>query len=303
MVKVTYGNQLKELPLVIVQGQGPSLLGRNWLNVLKLDWQTIKSLNVGTDQDQVNLLKQEYKHLFQGSLGKLKGVVVDLEVKEGAKPKFFKPRPMAFAIKEKVEVELKRLEDLGVIEKVKYCDWAAPIVPVSKPSGSIRICGDFKVTINPWLKVPDYPFPTVDELFATLNGGEKFTKLDLSQAYQQMELDESSRNLVCINTHVGLYRYTRMPYGISSAPAKCQETMDKVLQGLNKVGCIMDDIIITGSSQEEHLSNLRAVLDRLSEYNIQLNEKSVHFWQTVLNILHSGWTKREFTQLKKKSKL
>ena len=59
-----------------------------------------------------------------------------------------------------------------------------PIVPVSKPNGSIRICGDFKVTINPYLKVPDYPFPTVDELFATLNGGQKFTKLDLSQAYQ-----------------------------------------------------------------------------------------------------------------------
>ena len=100
IVKVTHGNQLKELPLVIVQGQGPTLLGRNWLKVLKLDWQTIKSLNVGTGQDQVNLLKQEYKHLFKGSLGKLKGVVVDLEVKEGAKPKFFKPRPMAFAIKQ-----------------------------------------------------------------------------------------------------------------------------------------------------------------------------------------------------------
>ena len=117
-----------------------------------------------------------------------------------------------------------------------------------------------------------------------------------------MELDESSRNLVCINTHVGLYRYTRMPYGISSAPAKCQETMDKVLQGLNKVGCIMDDIIITGASTEEHLSNLRAVLDRLSEYNIQLNEKSVPFWQTALSILHSGWIRREFIQLMKKSR-
>ena len=277
VVKVAYGNQLKELPLVIVQGQGPSLLGRNWLNALKLNWQSIKALKLGTGQGQVDLLKQEYKHLFKGSLGKLKGVVVDLEVKEGAKPKFFKPRPMAFAIKEKVEGELKRLEDLGVIEKVKYSDWASPIVPVSKPNGSIRICGDFKVTINPWLKVPDYPFPTVEELFATLNGGQKFTKLDLTQAYQQMELDESSRNLVCINTHVGLYRYTRMPYGISSAPAKCQETMDKVLQGLNKVGCIMDDIIITGASTEEHLSNLRAVLDRLSEYNIQLNEKKCSF--------------------------
>ena len=64
---------------------------------------------------------------------------------------------MAFAIKEKVEVELKWLEGLGVIEKVKYSDWASPIVPVSKPNGSIRICGDFKVTINPWYLI--IPFP------------------------------------------------------------------------------------------------------------------------------------------------
>ena len=86
----------------------------------------------------------------------------------------------------------------------------------------------------------------------------------MSQAYQQMELGEDSRNLVCINTHIGLYRYPRMPHGISSAPSTCQETMDKILRGLNKVGCIMDDIIITGHSDEEHLSNLQAVLARLS---------------------------------------
>ena len=92
-----------------------------------------------------------------------------------------------------------------------------------------------------------------------------------------------------------------MPYGILSAPAKCQETMDKVLQALNKVGCIMDDIIIIGASTEEHLSNLRAVLDRLSEYNIQLNEKKCSFL-AVLSILHSGWIRREFIQLMKKSR-
>ena len=134
--------------MVIVQGQGPSLFGRNWLNALKLNWQSIKTLKLGTGQGQVDLLKQEYKHLFKGSLGKLKGVVVHLEVKEWAKPKFFKIRPMAFAIKEKVEVELKLLEDLGVIEKVKYSDWASPIVLVSKPNGSIRICRDNKSLVE-----------------------------------------------------------------------------------------------------------------------------------------------------------
>ena len=86
VVKVACGNQSKELSLVIVQGQGPSLLGRNWLNALKLNWQSIKALKLGTGQGQVDLLKQEYKQLFKGSLGKLKGIVVDLEVKEGSNP-------------------------------------------------------------------------------------------------------------------------------------------------------------------------------------------------------------------------
>ena len=74
-----------------------------------------------------------------------------------------------------------------------------------------------------------------------------------------MELGEDSTNLVCISTHVGLYRYTWMSFGASSAPSKCQETMNKILQGLNKVGCIMDDIIISGHSDEKHLSNLQAI--------------------------------------------
>lgn len=109
--------------------------------------------------------------------------------------------------------------DLGVIEKVQYSDWAAPIVPVPKGDGDIRICGDYKVTMNPILKVDQYPVPTAEDLFATLAGGQTFTKLDLSHAYQQVLLDPESRKYVTINTHKGLYQYTRLPFGIASAPA------------------------------------------------------------------------------------
>ncbi|CAC5359992.1 unnamed protein product [Mytilus coruscus] len=82
-------------------------------------------------------------------------------------------------------------------------------------------------------------------LISRLNGGKKFSKLDLSQAYQQLLLCENSRNLVTINTHLGLYRYTRLPFGAASSPAIFQEFMDKVLEGLDGVGCILDDLIIT----------------------------------------------------------
>ena len=88
---------------------------------------------------------------------------------------------------------------------VSHSDWAAPIVAVPKKDGKLRLCGDYKVTINPVLEVDQYPQPKSDDLFATPSGGKIFSKIDLSPAYQQMPLDEMSRHLVIINTHRGLF--------------------------------------------------------------------------------------------------
>ena len=102
---------------------------------------------------------------------------------------------------------------------MSHSDWAAPIVTVPKGDGKLRICGDYKMTVNPRLDIDQYPLPKPDDLFASLAGGQKFSKIDLTQAYQQMVLDEESREFVTINTHMGLYRYTRLPFGVASAPA------------------------------------------------------------------------------------
>ena len=155
-----------------------------------------------------------------------------------------KPRAVPYALRDKVADEIKRLEKLGIIEKIDYSEYAAPIVPVLKSDSTVRICGDYKVIINPDLEVPQYPLPKAEDLFSRLNGGQSFSKLDLSQAYQQVLLNESSRNRVAINTHLGLYRYTRLPFGAASTPAIFQECMDQILEGINGVGCILDDLII-----------------------------------------------------------
>jgi len=102
---------------------------------------------------------------------------------------------------------LERLEWLWVSKKVKHSEWATPIVPVPKTDGAIRICEDYKVTLNPVLKVDQYPMPVPEDLFATPAGGQTFTRLDLSQAYQQVPLDLESQRYVTISTHQGLYRY------------------------------------------------------------------------------------------------
>ena len=103
---------------------------------------------------------------------------------------------MLFTLKEAISKELDRLESEGILQKVSHSDWAAPIVPVLKSDGKIRVCGDFKVTVNPHLEIEKYPFPKPDDLFSSLAGGQRFTKLDLSQAYQQMPLQKNVSSML-----------------------------------------------------------------------------------------------------------
>ena len=199
-----------------------------------------------------------------------------LNLKPDVKPKFFKARAVPLAISEKVESELNRLVKIGVLEKVDYSDWASPNVPVNKPNGGVRICGDFKATVNPSLNPKEYPMPTAEEIFANFQGGQKFTKLDLNGAYLQIELDDESKELVTINTPLGLYRYKRLPFGISESGAIFQETLDKILSGL-PAAHIVDDVLITGKNDSEHLEKLRSVLDELRDFGIHLNPDKCEF--------------------------
>ena len=198
----------------------------------------------------------------------MKGLQATLKINPDATPKFLKPRSVPYALKPAIENDLQRLGNARIIKHVTYSNWATPIVPVPivpvpKADGTVRLCGDYKVTINQHLRIDQYPMPKAEDIFSTLNGGKKFTKLDLSQAYLQLPLDEQSQKLTTINIHKGLFQYTRLPYGIASVPAIFQMTMDKILQGLNGVSCYLDDILITGRDDTEHLANLKKVLERL----------------------------------------
>ena len=183
-VKVCHNGQEKCLPLVVVSGEGPSLLGRNWLDQLQLDWTSV--FHIKTELDVERILA-EHQDVFNEELGKLHGTTIKLYIDSKSVPKFCKARPILFALKKKVESELQRLEAAGIISPIRFSDWATPIVPVAKRDGSLRICGDYKTTLNQVLKPEVYPLPRIEELFTSLAGGIKFTKLDLSHAYQQLE--------------------------------------------------------------------------------------------------------------------
>ncbi|GFR09705.1 uncharacterized protein K02A2.6, partial [Trichonephila clavata] len=121
-------------------------------------------------------------------------------------------RTVPFALKGRVENEIDRLEREGIIEKVESSEWATPVVPVVKTDGSIRLCADYSVTLNPNLIVPQHPLPRLEEIFASLNGGKQFTKLDFKHAYLQMKVHPESQKLMTINTHKGLHVCKRLIY-------------------------------------------------------------------------------------------
>ena len=148
---------------------------------------------------------------------------------------------------------------------MKFADWAALIVPVLKPDGTLRLCGDYRQTVNSAATPDKYPLPRIDDLLATLSEGKSFTKLDLAHAYQQVLLDDASSLLTTINTHKGLFKYKRLPFGISMAPSIFQRTMESLLHGIPKVCVYIDDVLITGTTEQEHLANLTEVLHRMSD--------------------------------------
>ena len=220
--------------------------------------------SIQEDNPQLQKMLDVHKDVFGEGLGTLKGTEAKIYVDPGAAPKYMKARPVPDALKAKVEQELDRLQIEGIISPVEFTEWAAPIVPVVKQDGSVRICGDYKSTVNQVSKLDNYPIPKTEDLLATLGGGNKFTKLDMSQAYQQLLLDEDSKKYTTINTHKGLYQYNRLPFGVSSAPGIFQRTMENLLQGIPHVVVRVDDILVSGKDDPDHLANLEMVLSMLS---------------------------------------
>ena len=141
------------------------------------------------------------------------------------------------------------------------------------------------MTVNPVLAIEKYPLPKPKDLMTNLAGGLRFSKLDLTQAYFQIVLDQESHKYVTINTHKGLYQYTRVPFGIASTPALFQRTMDTILQGIPNTICYLDDILVTGNSAETHLKSLTEVLQRLRQHGLKVRPSKCAFMQESVEYL------------------
>lgn len=274
-LNVCYKDINENLTVYIAQGNGPSLIGRNWFAALKIQLYGINSVRV--DCNKVLNLLQKYREVFQEGLGKYTGPVVSIIPREGSMPKFLKSRPIPFAIKERVIKEIETLVADDVLEPTPHAEWATPIVPVLKSNGGVRLCGDYRSTVNSAIDTDTYPLPTLNEAFAELQGGVLFSKIDLERAYTQVVVDEPTSRLLTLNTPKGLYKMKRLSQGIKACPGIFQRLMTSLLAGIPGVSILLDDVVLCGKNVEQHDQRLEMVLQRLQKAGLRVNKSKCMF--------------------------
>ena len=238
---------------------------------------------ISVNDTGVHEILARHAKVFEG-LGKLKGETVKLDIDKGQVPKAQQQRRIPYHIREKVKDAVKQLEKEDVIERVpedQATPWVSPIVAVPKKDGQVRICVDMRLASQAIRRVR-HPIPTVNDISFALNGAKIFTKLDLSQAYHQIELDEQSRYITMFSTHVGLYRYKRLNYGTNASAEIFQHTLQNQLQSLQGGKNIADDIIVFGTTKAQHDNNWDRCLRRLSNRGLKLNRHKCQFLSNKL---------------------
>lgn len=282
-VKITYQGRADMINFYVIEGATASLLGRDFISNFNV-FVNVPGIRSVTRQDVGRILKGEFPGVCSGTLGKFRAAKVSLQLKPGATPVHHRPRPVPWALREKVEAELERFESAGIIAPTLSSEWSSPIVPVVKDNGSVRVCGSF-IALNGNLKDIYYPLPKIESIFAQLNGNAMFTKVDLKDAYLQFELDEQSKKLVTISTHKGLFTFNRLPYGIKNASFYCQKYIEQLFQGVDNVFVFQDDILIGHKSDENHMVIIRKVFEILKSAGLTVNIDKCRFLQDRISYL------------------
>lgn len=299
---ISYLGRTHTLDVYVVRADGPPLLGRDFIREFNLELAPAAATAAAEPtKARVHVVYQQtpcesdtsigkelckmFPKVFSGNLGAFNKYKIDLHLKPDAQPIFFKARPVPYALRGKLDEELDRLLTLGILKPVEHSDYASPVVPVLKKNGSLRLCADYSVTINKQLIIDQYPLPTVNDLLAKLHGGVQFSKIDLSMAYNQFILNEESQKLTCINTHRGLFNFTRLVFGLSSAPAIFQRAMECLLSGIDGIIFLLDDILITGSNRHEHKQRLTTVLQRLNDAGLTVQMSKCEFFKDEIAYL------------------
>ena len=214
-----------------------------------------------------------------GDIGLMKTDPVSITLKDDATPySVSTPRRIPFPLLPKVEEELKRMVAAGVIEEItEPTDWCAPMVPVVKKNGKVRICVDLR-RLNEAVKRENFFLPTLEDIAPKLAGAVVFSTLDAASGYYQLPLSPESQKLCCFLTPFGRFVFKRLPFGVKCASEIFQRKMNELLDGI-RAEPIMDDILVFGKSDDDHDENLESTLHAIRESGLKLNKEKCKFKQ------------------------
>ncbi|UYV82717.1 K02A2.6-like, partial [Cordylochernes scorpioides] len=206
-------------------------------------------------------------------------------IKEEAIPQAYTARRFPLALREPVREELEKMSKLGVIKKInKPTEWSHPMVVVKKPNGDVRICIDPR-KLNYWIKRERYMMPSPEEVLALIQKANIYTVLDAKYAFWQIPLTDEASLLTTMSTPYGRYCYTRMLYGLSSAPEIFQRIIHQLYLGVPNVVTYMDDVLIYSDSETEHLKILEQVLKIARENGLKFDKTKTQLMQPSVRYL------------------
>lgn len=295
-VPIEYKN-VKANEIMFIVSKGTPLLGRTWIRHLKLNLIELdsnyftKCANpesihmINTHSNDINNILEQFKDIFEPKVGCIPKFTCSLKLREAAKPVFLKARDIPFALREKVDIELKTLEAQGIISKIDCVDWGSPLVVLPKSDGSVRLCVDYKVAVNPQLKGAHYPIPNIHDILSSLRNAKFFCTLDIFKAYLHVAVDDESKIIQTISTHQGTYKMNRLSFGVKTAPSEFHRILDQILNDLEGITTYFDDIIVFGQTYVECRQRLIACMERLRAYNLHLNRKKCQFFKEKISYL------------------
>ncbi|CAH2105722.1 unnamed protein product [Euphydryas editha] len=251
---IKVNNREETAHLYVIANGSRNLLGKDSainLGVLKL----------GVD---VNQVKNE-------PFPKFKDVLVQIPIDDSQKPVSQPYRRIPIPIEEKIEMKIKELLESDIIEEVhEPSKWISPIVPILKDNGELRLCVDMR-RANKAIMRENHPLPSMEHLLPKIRKAKLFSKLDIKNAFHQLELHPESRHITTFISSKGLYRYKRLMFGITCAPELFQKILEKILLKCDGAINFIDDILIYGRTEQEHDLRLQKVLQVLKENNVLLN--------------------------------
>ena len=230
-------------------------------------------------------MKHKFPQVFAG-LGRF-NEPYKIRLQEDYRPVIQPVRKVPLAYRDKIEIELDRMENLGVISKVTVpTEFVNSFVVVKKKgSDEIRLCLDPR-DLNKSIMREHYPMKTREQILAELGSPKYFTELDLRHAYWQIPLDEESRLFTTFGTSKGRYCFNVAPFGLNSISEACQRRVEQhITEGLRGAFPYQDNIIIVGTSIQDHDTQVAKVFEKLKSAKVTLNYEKCKFRQTSIKFL------------------